>query len=121
MKVLGKVIHANIWGTLKPHVPNLDQLSADFAYKVTYLGKYKNFTETEDTLVNNEVFPIDNLERKSNKFLVVYPNPNNGQFHVKSAAIFYGVKIYSDKDEIEDLNCKSRKKTTVLFGNQHRI
>lgn len=101
-------IHTNIWGNLKPHVPNLNEWNADYAYKVEYLGHYKNATVSEDTTAIIEPITILDKNPNTNGFLTIYPNPNNGEFQISCQEKIQQIKVYNDKGEIvfdlSDLN-----------------
>ena len=40
-----QIIHTELDGDLKPHVPNLNDANPDYAYKITYIGRYKKNAE----------------------------------------------------------------------------
>ena len=40
-----QIIHTEVNGDLKPHVPNLNDANPDYAYKITYIGRYKKNAE----------------------------------------------------------------------------
>jgi hypothetical protein len=40
-----QIIHTEVDGDLKPHVPNLNDANPDYAYKITYIGRYKKNAE----------------------------------------------------------------------------
>jgi hypothetical protein len=39
---LTQILPTNLFSTLKPHVPNLDKINPDYAYKISFIGKSKN-------------------------------------------------------------------------------
>ena len=95
--------HTNFLGRITPMIPfdippsALEQ-TADYAYKVTYLGHYFNEPYMEDT-TNGEI-PITILPAKeTQEFLNVYPNPNNGEFQIECSDAMQSISIYSSKGE----------------------
>lgn len=88
--------HTNLAGNLKPKVPNLDGTNPDYAYKVTYLGKYKS--NLPDSLI--APVEISHPEQPRITELKVYPNPNTGQFTIELTEEMESVLIYSVKGDL---------------------
>ena len=115
--------HTNATGTLKPAI-TLKSPSPDFAYKVTYLGKYHNNPNARiaqdslplpiDTFAINAVKKVSSRRNKpvvSGKQVVssplmqvepvtVFPNPGNGFVTVKASETIQTVTVYSLQGKI---------------------
>ncbi len=115
--------HTNISGTLKPAI-TLKSPSPDYAYKVTYLGKYHNNPNArtaQDSLpLPIDTLAIDTLKKVSNRrnkpvvsgkpevsspimqieSVTVFPNPGNGFVTVKASEAIQAVTVYSLQGKI---------------------
>lgn len=120
-----QTIHSNTLGKLKPHVPNLDNSNPDYAYKISYLGHYKNNFNNEDSAKSNfvpfytesysnpkpEYFQTINISESCNEIITLFPNPCNNivtigcKFQMNSITItdINGCVVYS-KQNISSLN-----------------
>jgi hypothetical protein len=79
-----QTIHTDVFSRLNPQLPisSNSANTADFCYKITYLGHYKKSLQNEDTsTVSKQLVNLDILENR-NIFVSIYPNPNNGEFQV---------------------------------------
>jgi hypothetical protein len=91
--------HTNLAGNLKPKVPTLDANNPDYAYKVTYLGKYKNQNEGKSNLTDTTALDLTFPQPQIPEWKI-YPNPNNGDFTIELAEEMEMVSIYSTKGNL---------------------
>ena len=115
--------HTNISGTLKPAI-TLKSPSPDFAYKVTYLGKYHNNPNAriaQDSLLQSiDTLDVDTIKKVSNRrnkpvvsdsqevsypfmqleSVSVFPNPSYGFVTVKALEPIQTITVYSLQGKI---------------------
>lgn len=93
-------VHTNSLGTL-----NVDDLNAgglffamagdrgDCAYKLTYLGNYKN--KIEDKYVVATITPEEKYNDSEFK-IEIYPNPNYGEFTIEASEVMNSIEILNN-------------------------
>lgn len=92
-------VHTNVLGKIHPLAPNLNSENPDYAYKVTYLGKYKNLMitadSTQDTTITEVIpTPISSIPSRSDDFMIIYPNPSKGNFQIVCTELIKEIKMY---------------------------
>jgi hypothetical protein len=92
-----QTIHTNILGRLRPKIPVMGNTNPDFAYKVTYLGHYKNYSE--NTKDSSDVVIMDRTLKNKIDLLII-PNPNNGTFRIECENIFIGIKFCDQMGQV---------------------
>ena len=132
--LLTQIVSTNVWSRLKPNCPNLTETYPDYAYKVTYLGKFAN--EPSGMILQQEYEAVENVERgisirpvekseenkqtiepvindnptliSENNEVSIYPNPSNGQFLIQSKLLINSIFISNLSGEevlnMENLN-----------------
>jgi hypothetical protein len=108
---------ANFLFNLKLDVPPLSHIRSDFAYKVTYVGKSKNpngLIKKPDNIINSFDGDIKENDQKNHlatdqqsirieenlENLIIFPNPNNGSFTVKSNQKISKIEVYNINGEM---------------------
>lgn len=104
-KVYTQVTTTNDLGRLKPFVPNLNEDTPDYAYKVCYLGKFTDnpgpkIAAGGGEIVDGEMEEDSSLSKKQDVTLSVYPNPSNGEFTISSPYLIQYLNLVSVNGQI---------------------